>query len=119
MLATIVELMQANLGAVFNERDADRRKAAIARTYAPDVTFSDPEETVTGHEAIEAKARALLDQAPAFVFTPAGDVHVVQDLGYLAWSLGPEGEPPVVRGVDVALVKDGLIANLYTVLLTT
>jgi hypothetical protein len=63
------------------------------------------------------KAQGLLDGAPDFVFSPAGDVRVVQDLGYLAWNLGPEGQPPVVRGVDVALVEGGLIARVYTLLL--
>lgn len=117
-MATIPELMQANLLEVFNERDAERRRAAVARTYAADVEFSDPEGSVTGHAAVEAKAQELLDRSPGFVFTPDGPVRVARDLGYLAWRFGPEGEPPVVRGVDVALVKDGLIARLYTLLLT-
>lgn len=33
-MATIEELMRANLLEVFNERDGDRRRAAIDRTYA-------------------------------------------------------------------------------------
>jgi hypothetical protein len=117
-VAEIAELMQANLMAVFNERDAERRRAVIARTYRPDVRFSDPEETVVGHDAVDAKAQRLLDEAPDFGFTPAGPVRVVHDLGHLAWEFGPEGGPPVVRGVDIALVQDGLIAGLYTLLLT-
>jgi hypothetical protein len=114
----IPELMRSNLLDVFNERDAGRRRAAIARTYAPDVTFSDPEETITGHEALDAKAGKLLDESPEFVFRPGGPVRVNHDLGYLAWELGPAGAPPVVRGVDIALVADGVIARLYTLLLT-
>lgn len=43
---------------------------------------------------------------------------VNHDLGHLAWNFGPEGRPPVVRGVDTALVRDGLITSLYTFLLT-
>ncbi|GAA2876242.1 hypothetical protein GCM10010472_37270 [Pseudonocardia halophobica] len=117
-MATIPELMQANLLEVFNERDAERRRAAVARTYVADVDFSDPEGTVTGHEAVDEKARDLLDRSPGFVFTPDGPVRVARDLGHLAWGFGPEGEPPVVRGMDIALVEDGLIARLYTLLLT-
>jgi hypothetical protein len=117
-VATIAELMQATLLGVFNERDADRRRAAIARTYAPDVEFSDPEETVTGHAAIDAKAQALLDTSPGFVFTPAGSARVVRDLGCLEWEFGPDGQPPVVRGMDIALVRDDLIVSLYTLLRT-
>ncbi|WP_035866522.1 nuclear transport factor 2 family protein [Cryptosporangium arvum] len=117
-MATIEELMSANLLEVFNERDGERRRAAIRRTYAPDVQFSDPDEIVVGHDALDAKAQNILDRAPGFVFTPAGAVYVNHDLGYLTWNFGPAGQPPVVRGVDIALVRDGLIRSVYTLLLT-
>lgn len=114
---TIEELMRANLLDVFNERDDDRRRAAIGQVYAPEVTFADPDETVTGHDALDAKARKILDGAPGFVFTPAGPVRVVQDLGYLAWNFGPEDQPPVVRGIDIAHVAGDRIVSVYTLLL--
>ncbi|TQS45255.1 nuclear transport factor 2 family protein [Cryptosporangium phraense] len=113
---TIEELLQANLLDVFNERDGERRRAAITRTYHEDVVFSDPDEQVAGRDALDAKAQHILDGAPDFVFSPAGPILVNHDLGYLAWNFGPEGQEPVVRGVDIALVRDGLIANVYTLL---
>jgi hypothetical protein len=113
----IPDLMRANLLEVFGERDPDRRRAAIERTYTTDVVFSDPDEVVTGHEALGAKAQRILDGAPGFVFSPGGQILVNHDLGYLAWNFGPEGEPPAVRGVDIALVRDGLIAAVYTLLM--
>ncbi|WP_103348807.1 nuclear transport factor 2 family protein [Amycolatopsis sp. CA-128772] len=116
-MATVAELMEANLLKVFNERDDERRAKAIAATYAADVTFSDPEGVATGHEELSAKARQLLAQAPDFVFAPAGPVLVNHDLGHLAWQFGPEGAPPVVRGIDIALVEAGVIKKLYTMLL--
>ncbi|MEV4537634.1 nuclear transport factor 2 family protein [Asanoa sp. NPDC049518] len=116
-MATIEDLMKANLLSVFNERDGERRREAIARTYVADVRFTDPEETVVGHEALDAKAERLLAESPEFAFTPEGSIHVVDDLGYLAWSFGPLGKPPVVRGADIALVNNGLITRVYTLLL--
>jgi hypothetical protein len=114
----IPELMRANLLDVFGERDPERRRAAIERTYHPDVVFSDPDALVTGHDALHAKAQKILNDAPAdFAFSPAGKVYVNHDMGYLAWHLGPEGADPIVRGVDIALVRDGLIASVYTLLL--
>jgi hypothetical protein len=117
-MSEIPELMHANLLEVFGERDADRRRAAIERTYVPGVRFSDPEEVVVGWDALDAKAQRLLDGAPGFAFTAAGPVYVNDDMGYLAWSFGPEDAAPVARGVDIALVEGGLIATLYTVLLS-
>jgi hypothetical protein len=35
-MATVAQLMQANLLEVFNERDDQRRRAAIERTYGDD-----------------------------------------------------------------------------------
>ena len=113
---TVEELMRQNLFGVFNERDPQRRAATIAVTYAEDVVFHDPEGSVTGRAAVDAKARALLDGAPGFVFTPRGQLHVSGgSLGLLAWQFGPEGGEPVARGADVALVEDGLIRTLHTV----
>lgn len=117
-MATIEQLMRANLLEVFNERDAGQRRAAIARTYAPGVRFSDPDEVVEGRDALDAKAQKILDEAPGFIFTPGGAVHVNHDLGYLAWNFGPQGQPPVVRGVDIALIADDVIVSIYTLLLT-
>ena len=117
-MATVEELMRSNLLGVFNERDAGPRRDAIARTYTPDVTFSDPDSTVTGPDEIDAKARGLLDGAPGFEFVPDGPVRVAADLGQLGWGFGPPGQPPVVRGVDIALVAHGRITRLWTLLLT-
>ena len=117
MSDSIEHLMHANLLEVFNERDRGKRRAAIDRTYSEDVVFSDPEDLLVGHDAIDAKVQQLLDGAPAFVFAPDGPVYRNHDLAYLAWRFGPEGQEPVVRGVDIAFVEGGVIRKLYTLLL--
>jgi hypothetical protein len=114
--AQIRELMLANLFAVFNERDPRRRLKAIARNYTEDVIWSDPDGTTQGHEAMNEQAQKLLDRVPDFVFSAAGPVHVSRDLGLLSFNLGVPKQPPAVSGVDVALVRDGRIAVLHTLL---
>jgi hypothetical protein len=116
---SVQELMHANLFEVFNERDRDKRSEAIARTYTEDVVFHDPQDVVVGRPALDAKAQEVLDDAPGFVFRAEGPVRENHDLGMLAWELGPEGGPAVVAGLDVALVRDGRIASLYTILTAT
>lgn len=114
-MATVTELLTTNLHDVFGNRDADTRRAAIERTYAADVTFTDPEGTVVGRDALEAKAAALLDQVPgAFQFVEEGRRYVSETHGVLAWGFGPVGAP-AVRGVDVIEVRDGLVVALTTV----
>lgn len=117
-MPTVEELMNANLLEVFAERDAVRRRAAIERIYTVGVMFSDPDEVVVGHDALNAKAQRILDEAPGFEFRAGGSVLVNHELGHLAWNFGPVGAAPVVRGIDIALTKDGLITSIYTLLLT-
>ena len=114
--ARIGELLLANLFAVFSERDPERRLEAIARNYTEDVIWSDPDGTTQGREALNEQAQKLLDRMPGFVFSAAGPVHVSRDLGLLAFNLGVPEQPPAVSGFDVALVRDGRIAVLHTLL---
>jgi ketosteroid isomerase-like protein len=91
--ARIRELLD-NLFAVFNERDPARRSEAIARNYTEDVTWTDPDGTTGGHEAMNKQAQKLLDRMPDFVFSAAGPVHVSRDLGLLAFNLGVPSSRP-------------------------
>jgi hypothetical protein len=118
MTEIIDNLMEANLLAVFNERDAERRAAAIVTTYAPDVRWTDDEGISVGREALEAKAKALQAQMQGLVFTKASPVYQTRGLGYLAWDLGPDGGDPVASGFDVAIIRNHVIYELYTVVTT-
>jgi len=109
------ELMQ-NLHDVFNERDADQRRALIAETYTDDVVFNDPDGVTHGQEELNDKAQEILDGAPDFVFALTGPLQEHHGLGVQAWGLGPAGAPPVATGLDVARVHDGLITEMWTFL---
>jgi len=110
----IRELLLANLFAIFNVRDPERRLDAIVRNYTEDVAWTDPGGTTRGHEAMNEKAQTLLDRLPDVVFSAAGPVHVSRDLGLLAFNMGVPEQPPSVTGFDVAVVRDGRIAALHT-----
>ena len=114
--ARIRELLPLNLFAVFSERDPERRLKAIVDNYTEDVVWSSPEVTTRGHEELNEAAQKLLDRTPDFAFTAAGPVHVLHDLGYLAFTYGMPQQPPASIGYDVALVRNGRIAVLYTLL---
>ncbi|NNC13642.1 nuclear transport factor 2 family protein [Planctomonas sp. JC2975] len=106
--------MHANLHRVFDERDDAARRSAIDATYSVDVSFTDPEGTVVGVEALDAKARALLERFPGFHFSEAGPMRESGSLGYAPWNFGPADGDPVVRGVDIALIRDSRITELHT-----
>ena len=114
--ARIRELLLINLFVVFSERDPDRRLKAIVANYTEDVVWSDSEATTHGHEELNERAQVVLDSTPDFVFNAAGPVQVLRDLGQLAFNYGVPEQPPAVTGYDVALVRDGRIAVLYTLI---
>ena len=96
MAANIPELMHANLLEVFNERDHARRRAAIARTYASDIRWTDDDGVTTGRAALDAKAEALQAKLGDLQFVAAGPAYQTIGLGYLAFHLvdsGGEGLP--------------------------
>ncbi|RDH77468.1 nuclear transport factor 2 family protein [Mycolicibacterium moriokaense] len=117
MTPTINRLMLSNLLEVFNERDPERRRAAITRTYAPDVRWTDDDGVQVGHEALDAKAAELQRNIGPLQFIAAGPVHETTGFGYLAWHLVAErDQTPQVSGFDVAIIRDDVISELYTVL---
>ena len=118
MADPIETLMRANLLEVFNERDDAKRRAAIERTYAPDVRWTDAEGVSTGRDALEAKCVALQQQLGNLQFVAAEPVHQLPNFGYLAWHLVDADGHSVTSGFDVALINDGAITDLFTVLNT-
>ena len=110
------ELLYSNLHEVFSERDPERRRAAIERTYTEDVTFIDPEREVVGRQALSDRAQKLLDDAPAdFSLEADGPRYLGPDTAALAWRLGPPGRP-VARGIDILTIRDGRVSVLRTLI---
>jgi ketosteroid isomerase-like protein len=115
-MAEVRELLDANLRGVFGNRDAASRRRIIDETYADDVAFTDPEGTVTGRDALDERAAALLARVPEnFDFVEDGPAYVGTGSGALAWRFGPP-DSPVARGIDVITVRDGRISELRTML---
>jgi hypothetical protein len=110
------ELLNANLHEVFSERDGDKRLAVVARTYTEDVKFVDPEGETVGQDALDDRARKLLDSSPAeFVLEEDGPRYFSGDKAALPWRFGPPGSP-VARGIDVLTIRDGRVSRVLTLL---
>jgi hypothetical protein len=110
-------LMQANLMEIFGQRDGTRRREAMRRAYAENIAFTDPEGTVHGYDAVDGRVREVLDKAPeTFTFAPDGPLYLLADAAALPWRFGPPSGPPVVRGIDIAVIANGRITSLQTLL---
>jgi hypothetical protein len=111
------DLLHSNLHEVFSERDVERRRAAIERTYTEDVTFADPEGEFVGWQALNDQAQKLLDTVMAgFELEEDGPRYVGTDAAALAWRFGPPGSP-IARGIDILTIRDGRVSAVRTLIL--
>lgn len=109
-------LMEANLLAVFDQRDPKLRAEAIATTYADDVQWIDDEGVATGRDELNAKAAELQEKLQGLHFVKAGPVRQTRGLGFLAWEVHTAGGDSVASGFDVAEISGERIVRLWTVL---
>ena len=115
MLDIIETLIKRNLHEVFGERDAKKRRQAIAELWTEDCLFIDHSGKSRGHDELDGTVAALHQRFPHHVFSELRPVDVLHESGRLAWSYGRPGQE-LIKGVDVALVRDGRISLMLTFL---
>jgi hypothetical protein len=115
MADTIETLIKRNLHEVFGERDAKKRREAIAELWTEDCVFIDHSGKTSGRDELDRAVAILHQRLPGYVFSELRPVDVLHESGRLAWSYGRPGQEPV-KGLDVALVRDGRISLMLTFL---
>jgi SnoaL-like domain len=112
---TIETLIKRNLHEVFGERDAKKRRHAIAELWTEDCVFIDHSGKSRGHDELDRVVAALHQRFPDYVFNELRPVELLHESGRLAWSYGLPSQEPI-RGEDVVLVRDGRISLMLTFL---
>ena len=112
---TIETLIKRNLHEVFGERDANKRREAIAQLWTEDCVFIDHSGMSHGRDELDRVVAALHQRFPDYVFRELGPVDRLHESGRLAWSYGRAGEE-AIKGVDVVLVREGRISLMLTFL---
>ena len=108
-------LIKRNLREVFGERDAKKRRAAIAKLWTEDCVFIDHSGKCHGRDEVDRAIVVLHQRLPGYVFSELRPVDLLHESGRLAWSYGRPGQEPI-KGVDVVLVRDGRISLMLTFL---
>ena len=95
----------------WNEADAGRRSAAVARAFAEKGTYRDPVMASDGHDGVDAMLAGVQAKFPGFVLKRISKVDHHNGALRFSWSLGPAAGPSVVEGVDFCtLAPDGRLA---------
>jgi hypothetical protein len=107
-MADIAGIVQGYI-AVFNETDAERRRALIAETFTDDATYLDPLMSGDGAAEIDAMVAGVHAQFPGHRFELVHGPDAHHDRVRFAWRLlAPDGGPAVGGGVDFGtLSQDG------------
>jgi SnoaL-like domain len=97
----------ANYVAAWNETDADRRRAAIERTWTEDGTYLDSHRDSQGHAAIDAMIAAVQQRFPGYRFRLSSGIEAHHDRVRFSWSAGgTDGAPLFFAGTDFATFAD-------------
>lgn len=113
---TVTQVLEDSLVNVWSERDDAQRMQVMKRIYADDIIFyeTDNGPAIQGYQAIDSLIKKLQSQwPPEFVFTLTKPVVTNHGVSHVAWTLGAVDAPPAASGMDIAIIKDGLIKELY------
>lgn len=95
--------------ATWNETDPARRAALLRERWTEDARYADPLARSAGRTAIDAMIGAVQARFPGFRFTRLGAADGHGEHVRFAWSLGPAGAEPPIKGSDIVLLADGRI----------
>lgn len=113
---TAVELVEASLARVWNERDDNARMIALQQLYHRDAVLYEPDAIVSGLPAICTTVGALLAQfPPGFRFEPAGPASGHHGVALARWQGIADGHV-IATGHDVIRAENGVITALYVFL---
>ena len=98
---------------MWNEPNADERRAVISKLWSDEAVSVDPVAHVTGHAEIGAMVSKFQEDYPGHTFALTGDIVEHHDRLRFHWRmLDPQGEVQL-SGLDcVRLSGDGRIADL-------
>jgi hypothetical protein len=92
--------------AIWNERDATRRRALIAQSWTEDASYIDPLMHGDGHAGIDAMIQAVQDRFVGHRFHLLKQADAYGNYIRFSWELAPEGGAMLVGGSDFATVAD-------------
>jgi hypothetical protein len=105
MATNVIETLIADYLAAWSETDAINRQQILARIWADDGRYTDPQSEGQGREALNQIIGGFQATAPGSSFSLDGNIDHHHDCVRFAWTLKlPDGS--VVNGMDFGEVSD-------------
>ena len=98
--------------ATWNASDVAQRRALLQAHWTEGASYADPLMAGRGQDEVDALIAAVHARFPGFVFVLKGPVDGYADTVRFSWGLGPVGNPTVILGSDVVLLKEWRIASV-------
>jgi hypothetical protein len=103
-----------NYIAVWNERDAEKRRLLVDKVFSDECIYIDPNDSVAGRDAIERLVEALQARLPDLRFSLSGTVNAHHDQALFGWVLAaPGAATPAATGIDMAVFDGNRIRQLH------
>jgi SnoaL-like protein len=110
-MSEYIDLVERYIAA-WNETDAERRRALIARTFTEGASYVDPLMASEGQAGIDGMIEAVQQRFAGYRFHRKGEVDGHNDRVRFSWELAPEGGAVFVDGTDFATVADGRLHSV-------
>lgn len=105
--ANVNELVVSYLGA-WNERDDERRRELVSRTWNEDGAYVDAHRRGVGHAALDAMIKAAQDQFPGYRLRLVSGIEAQNGYVRFSWAAGGSPDAPLfLGGTDFATVVKG------------
>jgi hypothetical protein len=112
-MGNVNELVVGYLAA-WNERDAARRRALIARVWTEDAMYVDAHRRGVGHDGIDSMIATAQSQFNGYVLRLASSIEAHNGYVRFSWAAGGTPEAPLyLGGTDFGMVApDGRLKSI-------
>jgi SnoaL-like protein len=100
--------------AAWNERNPERRRDLVVKTWTEDGSYVDAHRKGTGHDSIDAMLAETQDQFPGYRLNLVSGIEAHNDFARFSWAAGGTPEAPLyLGGTDfLTLASDGRIKSV-------
>ena len=112
----LIQKLQENHVAAWNERDREKRDTLLRTVYAEDIKMYDPDFVLQNLTEVSDFIGKLHTQNPDFHFSAAKSMDFTQNGARLFGLIGTKEKPDMMKSMDFFIIENGKAAHLYVML---